>query len=118
MEHLLIELMICAGMTVSLAIIHMLGLMGLTNLVRFHIRHMIVGRPVLVRVAVAMTMVCGVFLLHGLEIWVYGLLHLERTGMPCEQPLYGSVAAYTTGDIQALDDFRAWRLVAAHEALV
>jgi hypothetical protein len=118
MRHLLIELLICAGMTVGMAITHMMGLMGLTNLVRYHIRHWIVGRPMLDRVAVPMTMVCGLFLLHGLEIWIYAFVHLALTGMPFEQALYGSVAAYTTVDIQALDDFRAWRLVAAHEALV
>lgn len=105
-------------MTVTLTVVHMLGLMTLTRVVRFHIEHWIVGRPMLDRVAVPLTMVCGLFLLHGLEIWIYALVHLALTGMPFEQALYGSVAAYTTVDIQALDDFRAWRLVAAHEALV
>src|SRR3954469_23217735 len=118
MNHLLTELAICAGMTMGLAIVHMLGLMALIRLVRFHIEHWIVGKPVLDRVAVPLTMVCGLFLLHGVEIWIYALVHLALTGMPFEQALYGSVAAYTTVDIQALDDFRAWRLVAAHESLV
>jgi hypothetical protein len=118
MHHLLVELAICASMTILLAIVHMLGLMALIRLVRFHIEHWIVGKPVLDRVAVPLTMVCGLFLLHGVEIWIYALVHLGLTGMPFEQALYGSVAAYTTVDIQALDDFRAWRLVAAHEALV
>ncbi len=118
MQHLLIELAICLAMTVGLAAVHMLGLMSLLGIVRFHIEHWIVGRPALDRLAVPMTMICGLFLLHGVEIWIYALVHLSLTGMPFEQALYGSVAAYTTVDIQALDDIRAWRLVAAHEALV
>jgi voltage-gated potassium channel len=118
MSHLLIELAICAAMTVALSTLHMLGLMWLVQLIRFHIEHWTSGRPVLDRVAVPLTMVSGLFLLHGAEIWLYALVHMRLSGLTFEAALYGSTAAYTTVDIQALDDVRAWRLVAAHEALV
>jgi len=118
MPHLLIELLICLGMTLGLTLIHLTGLIGLVRLVRFHIEHWIVGRPALDRVAVPLTMVTGLFLLHSTEIALFAALHAGLNRIPFEHALYGSIAAYTTVDIQALDDYRAWRLVSAYEALV
>jgi hypothetical protein len=118
MAHLILELAICAGMTIGLTIVHMLGLMWLTQVVRFHIEHWKSGWAYLDRVAVPLTLVSGLFLLHGIEIWLYALLHMGLSGLTLEAALYGSVGAYTTVDNRILGDEPTWRLVGAHESLV
>lgn len=111
------ELLLSTGMVGLSVVIHLVGLDVLTDLTHWRFRRVIrLGR--LDRALVPLGIVLGLFVLHGLEIWVYALLYWRMALLPTlEQALYFSTSAYSTvGETGAILP-EAWRIVGVLEAV-
>ncbi|WP_374471923.1 hypothetical protein [Phenylobacterium sp.] len=111
------QLWIATAIVSATIVIHLVGLDALQALVRWHLRRL--ARWItLDRLLVPLGIVLGLFVLHGVEIWLYALIYW-RTGMlgTLEQALYFSTSAYSTvGETGALLP-EAWRIVGVLEAI-
>lgn len=117
-NHLLLEFLVCAAMTTALSAFHLTGLLSLTLLTRYHIEHWRTGSVKLDRLMTPMTMILGLFILHGAQVWAYALLFIGLTGMGLEPALFISTSAYTTAGLERFPEIRDWRLVVGNESLV
>jgi hypothetical protein len=118
-ENLFQELAVGTLLAVASVIIHGLGLLALSKLVRLETheegsRHMtpVSPRGFLVTIAV----VLGLFVLHGVEIWLYALAYLALGAIAdFSTALYFSTITYAAigFDAEPLDP--AWRMVAGIE---
>lgn len=117
MPSLFHQLWIATAIVSATIVIHLVGLDALQGLVRWHLKRL--TRWVSVdRLIVPLGIVLGLFVLHGLEIWLYALIYW-KLGMlhSLEEALYFSTSAYSTvGETGALLP-EAWRIVGVLEAI-
>lgn len=117
MPTLFHQLWIATVIVSATIVIHLVGLDTLQGLVRWHLRRL--TRWVNVdRLIVPLGIVLGLFVLHGVEIWLYALIYW-KLGMlhSLEEALYFSTSAYSTvGETGALLP-EAWRIVGVLEAI-
>ncbi|MBW4331928.1 potassium channel family protein [Stakelama sp. CBK3Z-3] len=115
------QLAIATAMVLLTVAIHGAGIIVLVRLMRLEAAEERAGHVVHASwrgFAVTLALVLGLFLLHGLEIWLYAALY-ELGGAlgGLEHAVYFSTITYATigYDDQGLDI--AWRLVAAIEGI-
>lgn len=117
MQTLWLQLVIATAIVSATIVIHLVGLDALLGLIRWYLRR--VARLVtLDRLLAPLGIVLGLFVLHGVEIWLYALVYW-RSGMlrTIEQALYFSTSAYSTlGETGALLP-EAWRVVGVLEGI-
>ncbi|ODT89588.1 ion channel [Phenylobacterium sp. SCN 70-31] len=111
------ELLIASVMVLVTVSLHAGGLTLLSGIVRRRLRNR-AGRLYLHTPRAVVSLVLGLFLLHGLEIWLYALLYWQLGAIP---DLRGSVYFSTTsyGAIGYSDHAISpeWRLVGAIEGI-
>jgi hypothetical protein len=113
------QLLASAGLVLLMTIIHGLGLIAISRLLRLRKdrleRHDLDFRAFLLMGVVGLS----VFALHTFEIWVFALFYLAVGAITSiEEALYFSASAYATLG-RTVDFFPVgWRLVGALEALV
>jgi hypothetical protein len=111
------ELLISTGMVLFTVLTHLIGLSVLIQLTRIHVLRFATSVRV-DRVLVPLGMVLGIFVIHGVEIWSYGLLYVLSHATPrIEDALYLSIGAYTTTgwvDVHLRD---GWRIVLSLESI-
>jgi len=118
MHGLAQELLVSLGMVSLMVLIHMVGLLTLTQVIRAHIEHCRTPWLTLDRLLVPLTMGVGLFSLHGLEVAVYAVVYqMVGASQNWEQAIYLSAGSYSTAgwaDIRVASD---WRVTAALESL-
>ena len=114
-----VELAVASGMVLLTVSIHAVGLNSLQRLFRGHVRAHTDRSPTwIARLRLVVLIVLGLFVLHGLEIWLYaGLYCLLGAVESLRQAVYFSTITY--GAIgysdHAMD--QDWRLVGAIEGI-
>lgn len=117
MMSLLDQLAIATALVSATIVIHLIGLDLLQAVVRWHLRRF-GGWVALDRVTVPLGIVLGLFVLHGLEIWLYALFYwLAHVLGTLETALYYAISAYSTlGETGTLLP-KEWRIVGVLEAI-
>lgn len=115
------ELLAATGMVLVTVFIHAIGLVLLARLTRYEAdeEKKLKIRPLsLAGVAFTMAVVLGLFVLHGIEIWLYAALYLELGAVETLRlAVYFSTHTYAAiGFGDDLLDPR-WRLLAAIEGI-
>lgn len=115
------NLYLAALLTALVIVIHLAGLLTLLHFLRRNAHRALGGdgiRDSLRQGAMVFTVVLGVFLLHGVEISVYGLAYLVAGAFrDFETALYFSASAFSTlgfGDVVLGPE---WRLLSAVEGV-
>lgn len=116
------ELLVATLMVTLTVAIHAIGLLLLGRLTRYEAQeeNKLFIRPLsLAGVALTAAVVLGLFVLHGVEIWLYAALYMELGAVTggLREAVYFSTQTYAAigfGD-DALNP--AWRLVAAIEGI-
>lgn len=112
------ELLISLGMVAAMVVLHMTGLMLLIQLTRLHLKHLRTGVLAVDRLLVPLSMVTGLFTLHGLEVWAYAVLFkLNHAVGNWEEAIFLSAGAYSTAGWMGVDVADGWRVSAVLEAL-
>lgn len=117
MDNLIAELALATGIVTATVVVHLLGLDALQLITRWHLERF--ARWIhLDRMIVPIGMVLGLFVIHGIEIWVYALIYWKMGMLPTlEQCLYFSTSAYSTlGETGAILP-KAWRIVGVLEGI-
>ena len=116
-----VELLLATVMVLLTVVIHAVGLFGLSRLLRLEEReeareHV---HPMSPRgMAATMIVILGLFILHGIEIWLYALLYVAIGSVEgLREAVYFSTITY--GAIGYDDGAMAerWRLVSAIEGI-
>lgn len=117
MDPLAHQLLVATALVSATVVIHLIGLDLLQVMLRWHIERL-TGWLHLDRMIVPLGIVLGLFVVHGVEIWLYALAYWKAgvvTGL--EHALYFSISAYSTlgeaGPVLPL----SWRIVGALEAV-
>ena len=117
MDSLVEQLAISTVVVSATVVINLIGLDALQGLLRFHLTWL--TRWIhLDRKVVPLGIVLGLFVLHGIEIWLYALVYWTG-GMvgSLEQGLYVSVSAYSSlGEAGGILPTR-WRIIGVLEAI-
>lgn len=115
------ELIIATLMVTATVFMHTVGLLLLGWLTRLEAREeqkLFIQPYSFAGVVLTMTVVLGLFVLHGLEIWLYALLYLELDAIHhLRDAVYFSTQAYGAigfGDEALLPE---WRIVAGIEGI-
>jgi hypothetical protein len=116
-----IELIVATMMVILTVFIHTVGLLLLGRLTRYEAREeekLFIQPYSPAGVLLTMTVVIGLFVLHGLEIWLYAALYLNLGAVEgLREAVYFSTQAYAAigfGDEALLPD---WRIVAGIEGI-
>lgn len=115
------QLAIATGMILLTVVIHAFGLLLLRRAIRLEVGGVRVDRSArtsLFGIVVTLTVVFGVFALHGIEIWLYAGLYWWLGALPdLHTAVYFSTITYGTigYDDEGVD--RAWQLIAAIEGI-
>ena len=117
-----VELVVATMMVTLTVFMHAVGLLLLGRLTRYEAREeekLFIQPLSLAGVVLTTTVVLGLFVLHGLEIWLYAALYLELGAVTggLREAVYFSTQTYAAigfGD-EALDP--AWHIVAAIEGI-
>ena len=117
MSNLLTELGLSTVIVCATVLIHLIGLDLLQLLTRLHLERFATWSH-LDRMVVPVGIVLGLFVVHGLEIWLYALVYWKLNIMPdLEIALYFSTSAYSTlgetGSVLPVE----WRVVGVLEAV-
>lgn len=117
MSNLLTELGLSTVIVCATVLIHLIGLDLLQLLTRLHLERFATWIH-LDRMVVPVGIVLGLFVVHGLEIWLYALVYWKLNIMPdLENALYFSTSAYSTlgetGSVLPVE----WRVVGVLEAV-
>ena len=115
LPHELLFSTLMVGLTV---VIHLAGLDVLLSLTGLHLKFFKSAWVRLDRLLVPLGIVLGLFVVHGLEIWLYAFAYLALGLMPdLEQALYFSTSAYSTiGEAGAVMPVY-WRVVGVLEGV-
>jgi hypothetical protein len=117
LDSLLPELGRATILVVATVLIHLVGLDVLLTLTGLHVRRFATWVH-LDRLIVPLGMVLGLFVLHGLEIWVYALTYRYVGPVESmERAVYYSISAYTTLGEAGGTLPRGWRVMGALEAV-
>jgi voltage-gated potassium channel len=111
--------LLTATCLVSLTVvIHLIGLDLLLGLTGLHLRFLKTTWWRVDRLLVPLGIVLGLFVLHGLEIWVYAVAYRVLGVLPGLEPaLYFSISSYSTvGETGAVLPVE-WRIVGVLEAV-
>ena len=115
------ELIIATFMVMVTVTIHAAGLFALNRLLRIETREEARHNlPTLSPrgLAVTLTLVIGLFILHGLEIWTYGFLYLFIGAIDTlREAVYFSTITYATIGYDDGGFPHEWRLIAAIEGI-
>ena len=115
------QLAIATGMVLLTVMIHGAGLMLLMRLLRIELHEeAVMHLPAFSArtLAFVLALALGLFALHGLEIWAYGLLYLWLGALPdLETAIFFSTITYSTVGYDDQGFVHSWQLVAAIEAI-
>lgn len=118
---MLAQLAIATLMVLATVTIHGLGLLTLTRLLRIEQREEAKEHvsPVSAKgIAITFAIVLGLFVIHGIEIWLYAALYLFGGALPdLHEAVYFSVITYSTIGYDDDGIPRAWQLVAGIEGV-
>ena len=117
MHNLAAQLLLSTGLVSATVVIHLIGLGLLQRLVRLHLERFLIFVH-LDRVIVPLGVVLGLFVVHGVEIWLYALTY-EAMGLTgtLEDALFISTSSYSTiGEAAGLMP-ADWRLVGVLEGV-
>ena len=118
MSNLPHELLLSTVMVGLTVVIRLAGLDVLLSLTRLHLKFLKTAWVRLDRLVVPLGIVLGLFVLHGLEIWLYAAAYVLLGILPdVETALYVSTSAYSTvGEAGAVAP-APWRIVGVLEAV-
>ncbi|MXO73121.1 ion channel [Alteraurantiacibacter buctensis] len=118
---MLIQLAIATAMVLATVIMHGLGLLGLTRVLRAERNEERLANlsPFSLRgLAATIGVVLALFALHGTEIWLYALVYLQIGALQgLEEAVYFSTITYGTVGYDDDGFHPAWQLVAAVEGI-
>ena len=117
MHNLAAQLLLSTVLVSATVVIHLIGLEALQRMVRLHLERFLIFVH-LDRVIVPLGVVLGLFVVHGLEIWLYALT-FEAMGLTgtLEDALFISTSSYSTiGEAAGLMP-ADWRLVGVLEGV-
>lgn len=116
-SNLIRELLVSTGLVSATVVIHLIGIDTLQVITRWHLERFTTWIH-LDRTIVPLGLVLGLFVVHGVEIWLYALVYWRMGLLPTlEQALYFSTSAYSTlGETGAILP-QAWRVVGVLEAI-
>lgn len=117
--HLGIQLLAGTFLVVLMTVVHGLGVVGITRLLRLEDEalkaHRLNGRAF----GLLTSMALALFTIHALEIWIYAAFYLVVGAIgSLEGALYFSASAYSTLGHPDVAFPIEWRLVGAFEGLV
>ena len=117
MSNLIAELGLSTVIVSVTVLIHLFGLDLLQLMTRLHLERFATWIH-LDRIVVPVGIVLGLFVVHGLEIWLYALVYWRLDLLPdLEKALYFSTSAYSTlGETGSVLPV-AWRVVGVLEAV-
>jgi hypothetical protein len=116
-HNLAAQLLLSTVLVSATVVIHLIGLGLLQRLVRLHLERFLIFVH-LDRVIVPLGVVLGLFVVHGVEIWLYALTY-EAMGLTgtLEDALFISTSSYSTiGEAAGLMP-ADWRLVGVLEGV-
>ncbi len=118
---MLAELTLATFMVLLTVAIHAIGLLGLSRLLRLEEREEAKEHihPLSVRgIGATMIVILGLFVLHGVEIWLYALLYLAIGSVEgLREAVYFSTITYGAIGYSDAAMAEAWRLVSAIEGI-
>jgi hypothetical protein len=118
MNNLPHELLAATGMVAATVLIHLAGLDILLSLTGMHLRIFKTSFVHLDRLVVPLGIVLGLFVLHGLEIWLYAIVYWLLGLMPdLEHALFASISSYSTLGEYTAPFPPTWRILGALEAV-
>lgn len=117
MSPLIHQLMIASVTVSATVLIHLIGLDVLQATLSWHLDRMTKWIH-LDRMIVPLGIVLGLFVIHGVEIWLYALTYLASGALKTlDEALYFSISAYSTlGEAGAILP-TSWRIIGALEAI-
>jgi voltage-gated potassium channel len=118
MGELTHQLIVATAMVAATVLLHLAGLDLLLSLTGLHLRRLRTAWLRLDRMIVPLGIVLGLFVLHGLEIWLYAFAYRLIGALPdIEQALYVSTSSYSTLGATGATLPQAWRVVGVLEAI-
>jgi voltage-gated potassium channel len=116
--HLSIELAAATALVAMTCAIHLFGIAALMLLLRRHRQRRAGAEARLVREGFAIAgAAAGLFVLHGLEIWLYAGFYLAVGALPTlESAIYFSTSSYTTVGYGDVVLGSGWRVLGAIES--
>ena len=112
------QLLLSTLLVSTTVVIHLVGLDLLTHLTGLHLRRFMSAWRHVDRMLVPLGIVMGLFVLHGVEIWLYAFAYRLGGILPTiEQALYFSVSAYSTVGMSGPVLPMEWRIVGVLEAI-
>jgi hypothetical protein len=118
MTNLPHELLLSTVLVGATVLIHLAGLDLLLSLTGLHLRFLKTAWVRLDRLLVPLGIVLGLFVLHGLEIWLYALVYLFMGLQPdLESALYLSTSTYSTLGEAGAAAPAGWRVFSVLEAI-
>jgi hypothetical protein len=118
MSNLPTELLISTVMVSLTVVVHLAGLDLLLSLTGLHLKLFKTPWPRIDRLLVPLGIALGLFVLHGLEIWLYAFAYRLLGILPdLEQALYVSTSAYSTVGEAGAALPPPWRVLGVLEAV-
>jgi hypothetical protein len=115
-QSLATQLIIATAMVALTVITHLLGLSVLIAATHRHSGRLQKDRAFTLQVLVLVGVSFGLFVLHGVEIWMYATLYYAVGAIhSLEDALYFSTATYSTIGYGELSLSRSWRILGAIE---
>ena len=115
------QLFVSALMVLLTVLIHGIGILALARFLRIEAREEAEEHihPMSLRgISVTLSLVLGLFVLHGIEIWVYAFVYLWLDALPTlSDAVYFSTITYATTGYDDDVLVEAWRMVAAIEGV-
>ncbi|HEX2804125.1 MAG TPA: hypothetical protein VHN55_09135, partial [Sphingomicrobium sp.] len=113
-----LQLAVTAGFAVAMVVLHTLGLVAISRLLRLKEERLLKHEFNLGAVGLLASFGFLVLLLHMLEIAVFGIFYMLVSSMDLEEALFYSASAYATLGWTADYFPDSWRLIGAVEALI
>ena len=115
------ELLVGTLLVILTVLIHGSGIYALGRFLRVEAREEAEENihPMSLRgISVTLSLVLGLFVLHGIEIWTYGLAYLVLDALPnLREAVYFSTITYSTTGYDDESIAKAWQMVAAIEGI-
>lgn len=108
-----------AGLVALMALVHAIGVLGLTHVLSLDGRRLRAHQVDLAAIGISISMALGLFTLHVVEIVLFAFFYIGAGAIDSfEGALFFSASAYTTLGQPEVDFPDKWRLVGAFEGLV